>query len=59
MGDDYAERTFSPDDDSEERANWPTLRPRPRPLRAPVSQWLPGAIILISVVIVVVADLLF
>ena len=54
------QRTFTPDDDSASKANWPTPKPANPPVKdkAPVSEWLPGAIMLVCLVIAVVVGLL-
>ncbi len=60
MGDE--QRTFIPDDDSAERADWPKSRPRPKPQkppREPLSYWLPGVIVVVCGVVVVLVELLF
>jgi len=58
----YDKRTFFPDDDSAEKANWPPLGTHPRPThtrpkiepKPTFSEWVPGAIILLCAVVVIV-----
>lgn len=56
MSDDYEQRTFIPDDDSAERANWPEprARPKPKPTRVPLSVKLPGNIFLVCLALVLI-----
>ena len=46
MPDDYKQRTFLPDEDVDYESLWPPPKP-PRPReRAPMHEWMPGAIFL-------------
>jgi hypothetical protein len=53
------QRTFIPDDDSASKANWPAPKPAQTPARdkAPVSEWLPWAIVLLCALAVVIGGL--
>jgi hypothetical protein len=58
VSDDYEQRTFLPDD-SASKANWPAPKPAKAMVKdkVPVTEWLPGAIILLSLVICVVVGI--